>query len=101
MDFLHGLPGKQNQLLGEEEEEGILHLLPSVFEEQRDSSGRRQSTVYFLVLKAILRFFSLFNTPGDIKKGTVLGFFGGFLVWFWKHRFCSVLQRDSNLRWAL
>lgn len=50
MDFLRGLPGKQNQLLGEEEEEeGILHLLPSVCEEQRGSSGRRQSTVYFLV----------------------------------------------------
>lgn len=94
MDFLHGLPGKQNQLLGEEEEEGILHLLPSVFEEQRDSSGRRQSTVYFLVLKAILRFFSLFNTPGDIKKAQFWGFSVGFWCGFGSIGFavyCSVI----------
>lgn len=48
---LDWLAGKQNQLMGEEE--GILHLLPSVCKEQKNNFSKRQKhflfTFYFLI----------------------------------------------------
>lgn len=60
---LDWLAGKQNQLMGEEE--GILHLLPSVCKEQENSFSERQKHILFSLFKAILHFYSLFNTPDD------------------------------------
>lgn len=46
---LDWLSEKQNQLM--EEEEGILHLLPSVCKEQKNSFSKRQKHILFSHLK--------------------------------------------------